>query len=175
MYLFTGRTVNKNRKKELPDLESSHKTKIARSITDYFKKAPKTYPSSADAAHGVTYHHTPTSKQTGSNRAVTGTSTKDPLSEEKILQVLTECDRLVGGQKVISQGNNDSGSGARTHDVNVDKAKEPGGVSKSRNSKKEDQGKDGIAEETKSRVSKSTSEPSRLISYLDAIDRGTAT
>lgn len=172
----TGPTLDKNRRKELLDLESSCKTRTARSITDYFKRAPKSYSSSyADTAHGITYHHTSTSKQNGSNRAVSGSVTKDPLSEEKILQVLTECDRLVGGQKVISQGNYDAGSSSRTRDINVDQVEEPGSVAKSRKSVSEDQERDGLAEETKIRVSKSTSEPSRLLSYLDAIDKGTAT
>ncbi|XP_042228893.1 poly(ADP-ribose) glycohydrolase-like isoform X2 [Homarus americanus] len=160
---------NTNTRKEMPA--------VKRNITDYFKKLGKTYPTPAAATavtHGATHRHASTSKQVLSSG--TGVVGKDSLSEEKILEVLTECDRLVGGQKVKTQEACDSGPSLWTQNKYLlDQSKETSDTTKFKSSKRDSEGKDrGKTEERKNTVSKSTSEPNRLLSFLDDIDKGMA-
>ncbi|KAK3865460.1 hypothetical protein Pcinc_028936 [Petrolisthes cinctipes] len=78
---------------------SSHNSRgCPRVISDYFKRSG---PSTSRSSSSSTSHKNPQSKPLPQSSYVTegGAAIKDSLSEEKILQVLSECDRLIEGQK----------------------------------------------------------------------------
>nr|XP_045625311.1 poly(ADP-ribose) glycohydrolase-like isoform X1 [Procambarus clarkii] len=231
---FAEPLVDKNRRNDLPTTDSSHtRPKTGRNITDYFKKSDKTsLSSSAASTHSATFHHSSTSKQTVSHVTPSGAARKESLSEDKILQVLSECDRLVGDQRMKCHETSDSGSGvrttskhadqdksatrthskhvdqdksaarthskhvdqdkssarthskhvdqdksaARTHSKHVTQDKEEGCTASLKTSKRDDHVRDKAKNQeiNNSGVCKSSSEPSRLLSYLDDIDKGLA-
>lgn len=93
---------------------------------------------------------------------------KDSLSEEKILQVLSECDRLIEGQQGKERVSTECFSSNDDKHVR-DACDRVQVVSKSE--KRDTHGKEGMRrDEKKDKVLQSSSEPSRLLSVLDEID-----
>lgn len=140
-------------------------------ISDYFYKIPKgTKSSLGTVLHGqkTRNHHPSTSKQSESDKFSSETAERDALSDEQIMQVLTECDRLVGNQKVRSDVNFDLGTPSRTHNKTANQIEEEGQSVKL-------QGKNGKetpkSEEDISKPPQNVGEHSRLMSCLDEVDR----
>lgn len=135
-------------------------------ISDYFKRSgPSTSRSNSSSS---TSHKTSQNKPLPQSSYVTdsGTTKKDSLSEEKILQVLSECDRLIEGQQGKERMSTECFS---TNDDKHVRDAFDRGVSKSE--KRDTLGKEGMKrDEKKDKVSQSTSESSRLLSVLDEID-----
>nr|XP_053646880.1 poly(ADP-ribose) glycohydrolase-like [Cherax quadricarinatus] len=164
-----------DKKREERTVDSSHTTtKTPKNIADYFKKTVKTSLPSASPSLSSSLCHASTSQQSAYNVNAVEKSRKESLSEDKILQVLTECDRLVGGQLVKSHETSNSKSAAKTRKL-MDQDRDAGSTENSRNCKRDVNGREREKnEEKKNTVSTNSGEPSRLLSFLDDIDKSLA-
>lgn len=145
-----------------------------RPISDYFTKKPKSEPSSSGiTSHGHSARNsysTSTSEQSELNKCSGISAPNDDLSEDKIMQVLTECDRIVGGQKVQSNSNLDSCT-PRAYDRH---SKFPAGEG-DKPAKSREKNDEPNVEEKRKGPSQNVGGSSKLLSYLDKMDREAST
>lgn len=148
-------------------------TSASKKISEFFKKTENPRSSTSQSNNGDSFHNHPSSSANLSSVQphFSETTKEDNLTEDKIVQVLKECDRLVEDQKKKNQDDDNSSSAKLEKNHKDNKLLIEGNDSNLGNGKNSIETTEEKMETYATKTSKSLNESSNLLSSLDEIDK----